>query len=101
MNKNSVFALAAALFMMGAAAPAHALFGDDEARMAILDLRQRMDALQNAQMQLVTQIEQLREQNAQLTGRLEELANDLTRQQQSSRDLFSSLDARLADFSSA
>ena len=101
MNKNSVFALAAALFMMGAAAPAHALFGDDEARMAILDLRQRMDALQNAQMQLVTQIEQLREQNAQLTGRLEELANDLTRQQRSSRDLFSSLDARLAPLSSA
>ena len=45
MNKNSAFALAAAALMLGAAAPAHALFGDDEARMAILDQRQRMDAL--------------------------------------------------------
>ncbi len=89
------------VLLAAAAAPAHALFGDDEARKAILDLRQRVDALQNAQMQLVGQIEQLREQNAVLTGRLEELANDLTRQQQSSRDLFASLDARLAPLTSA
>ncbi len=99
--KRGLLAMGTAAAMLAAAAPAHALFGDDEARKAILELRQRVDALQNAQMQLVGQIEQLREQNARLTGRIEELANDLTRQQQSSRDLFASLDARLAPLASA
>lgn len=98
---QSAFVVCLAATLLGAAAPAHALFGDDEARKAILDLRQRVDALQNAQLQLVGQLEQLREANAQLTGRLEELTNALARQQQSSRDLFSSLDARLAPLSSA
>ena len=64
---QSAFVVCLAATLLGAAAPAHALFGDDEARKAILDLRQRVDALQNAQLQLVGQLEQLREANAQLT----------------------------------
>ena len=91
---------AAAVMLVTAASPSWALFGDDEARKAILDLRDKTQTLQNAQMQLVNQIEALREQNAQLTGRVEKLANDLTLQQRSVRDLFGNLDKRVAVFES-
>lgn len=78
--------------------PSYALFGDDEARKAILDLREKVEATQNGQMQLATQIEQLREQNAMLIGRIETLSNELSMQQRSVRDLFANLDKRVATF---
>lgn len=89
-------ALCMAAVLMTAASPAHALFGDDEARKAILDLRERTETTQNAQMQLATQLDALREQNAKLVGRIEKLTNELAKQQRSTRDLFGNLDKRIA-----
>lgn len=97
MQKTNLAAsLLVAPMLLAASLPAHALFGDDEARKAILDLREKMEAAQNAQLMLQGQIDQLREQNARLTGRLEELSNQLTMEQRSSRDLYADLDKRLA-----
>ena len=88
IKKNWVASLVIAPVMLAASVPAHALFGDDEARKAILDLREKVEAAQNAQLMLQSQIEALREQNARLTGRIEELANQLTLEQRSNRDLY-------------
>ena len=78
MTTKFLMTAAAAVVMVTASSPSWALFGDDEARKAILELREKTQTLQNAQMQLVGQIEALREQNAQLTGRVEKLTNELT-----------------------
>ena len=96
IKKNWVASLVIAPVMLAASVPAHALFGDDEARKAILDLREKVEAAQNAQLMLQSQIEALREQNARLTGRIEELANQLTLEQRSNRDLYADLDKRMS-----
>ena len=96
MTTKFLMTAAAAVVMVSVSSPSWALFGDDEARKAILELREKTQTLQNAQMQLVGQIEALREQNAQLTGRVEKLTNELTLQQRSVRDLFGNLDKRVA-----
>lgn len=77
-------------------------FADDEARQAILDLRKEVRALKDqldvqsrAQMQLVTQLNRLTEQNRVLTGRLEEISNTVNVEQRSSRELYTKLDGRL------
>lgn len=82
------------------ATPSYALFADDDARKAILELREKITVAQNAQLQLAGQIDSLREQNAALTGRIEQLANNLSLQQRSARDLFNNLDKRVAAFES-
>lgn len=96
IRNNLAVGLLVAPVLLAASLPAHALFGDDEARKAILDLREKVEAAQNAQVMLQGQIEQLREQNARLTGRLEELTNQLSLEQRSNRDLYADLDRRLA-----
>ena len=101
IKKNWVASLVIAPVMLAASVPAHALFGDDEARKAILDLREKVEAAQNAQLMLQSQIEALREQNAGLTGRIEELANQLTLEQRSNRDLYADLDKRMAELEPA
>lgn len=101
IKKNWVASLVIAPVMLAASVPAHALFGDDEARKAILDLREKVEAAQNAQLMLQNQIEALREQNARLTGRIEELANQLTLEQRSNRDLYADLDKRMAELEPA
>lgn len=57
-------------------------FADDDARRAILELRESIKTLQtdleanrNAQIQLSTEINNLKELNRRLTGRIEELVN--------------------------
>ena len=97
IKRNLTAAAAIVPLLLAASMPAHALFGDDEARKAILDLREKVEAAQNAQLMLQGQIDQLREQNAAMTGRLEELANQLAMEQRASRDLFGNLDKRLAE----
>ena len=106
--------LGAALF----AAPAHAgLFDDDEARKAILDLRQRIeqgnelqrtrsteqaaklseqiDTLRRSLLELNNQIEQLRGDNARLRGQNEQLARDLSEVQRLQKDMQAGLDDRM------
>ena len=76
---------------------AHAV-ADDDARRAILDLRETVRQIQAAQMQLMTEINALKERNRQLTGRVEELTNSMSVEKRSTRELFSSLDERVGAF---
>ena len=97
-----------------------ALFGDDEARRAILDLRQRLEAAQqtlktqsaeiaksqsdeNAKLrsnllELQNQIEGLKSEQARLRGTLEGLLRDLTDLQLKQKDVLQSVDTRLNKF---
>ncbi|RJG01739.1 tol-pal system protein YbgF [Noviherbaspirillum sedimenti] len=103
-------ALAAACLAAASLAPlpAHALFGDDEARKAIVDLRGKFEAFQKenaAQMDgkanqksvldLANQNEQLRQEVARLRGQLEVLSNELANAQQRQKDFYVDLDNRL------
>ena len=106
----------AAALLVGAA-PAHAgLFDDDEARKAILDLRQRIDQgadrqragqqqltdqidqLRKSLLDLNNQLETLRTDNAKLRGQNEQLARDLSEVQRKQKDLQSGVDDRIRKF---
>ena len=96
-----------------------ALFEDDEARRAILELRQRVDALQlanqrsaddlrksgddNSQqrrslLDLQTQIEALRVEQATLRGQNEQLLRDVGELQRRQKDIAQGVDERLRQF---
>lgn len=109
------WALPAALLLT--AAPAQAIFGDDEARKAILELRarvvelekqnqqraeqiqadqvKRFEAAQRSQLELFNQIEALKQEITKLRGQNELLANELATLQKRNRDLYGDLDTRL------
>ncbi len=65
--------LSIAIVLTGLAASNAWAFADDDARKAILELRQQLAASQEAQMGMISQLEQLRSQNQQLMGDIEEL----------------------------
>jgi tol-pal system protein YbgF len=112
-------ALTLALFAAGGTAHA-ALFGDDEARRAILDLRQKLEQSQLAQKALVeesnqsqaqlnaqlrrslldlqTQIDALKAELAKSLGQQERLARDLTELQLRQKDVLLTVDDRLKRF---
>ncbi|HSO06305.1 MAG TPA: tol-pal system protein YbgF [Pelomicrobium sp.] len=94
--------------LLGAASgPAHALFGDDEARKQIQELKAQNAALEtrikqleeqiNSQglVNLYTQIETLKLDMARLRGQIEELANANDQTGKRQRDLYVDLDNRL------
>lgn len=92
-------AVAAGVFLSAAANAG--LFEDDEARRAILDLRQRVDRqgeeIQNFQRSLLeqqNQFEALRQETARLRGEKEELTQELRRAQ----ELSQGVDDRLKKF---
>jgi tol-pal system protein YbgF len=114
--KRSVLAAAlaaASLFSAGAQA---ALFEDDEARRAILDLRQRVEAqrlataeelrrateenatLRRSLLELQNQIETLRSDLARQRGQDETLARDLADVQRRQRDIAQGVEERLRRF---
>ena len=82
---------ALALALAAASFSAHALFGDDDARRAILDLRQRLDTAITAQNKLVEDNEQMRRSMLDLQTQIETLRNELAQsrgiQEQASREL--------------
>lgn len=104
------FALLLGLALTG---PAQALFGDDEARKAILELRGRVaendkraqDALdtlarkvetaQRSQLELVNQNDLMRQEMAKLRGQIDTLTNEISNLQKRNKDLYTDLDARL------
>lgn len=110
----------AATLALAIALPAHAqLFADDDARKAILQLRgqisslerqvqqkdaelsgrlDRLDVAQRNQLELVNQIEAMRQENARLRGQVETLANEVATLQKRNRDLYADLDARMKKF---
>jgi tol-pal system protein YbgF len=111
-------AATAGLVLAALAGPsAHAgLFDDDEARRAILDLRQRIDQsnqkqsdanarlteqveqLRRSLLDLNNQLEQLRAENAKLRGTDEQLARDLAELQRKQKDIQSGVDDRMRRF---
>ena len=111
----AVFAL-----LLSLARPSQALFGDEEARKAIVDLReqvaqmqkddnakidalsQRIDridkllqAIQSGQLEAGGQFDQLHQDLAKLRGMMEQITNDVATLQKRNRDLYSDLDARI------
>ncbi len=97
-------------------APAHALFEDNDARRAILDLRARVDRLDtditnrlramesrissvqttaSGQLALQQEIELLRGELARLRGQLEEQANELANTRRLQKDQFAKVDSRI------
>lgn len=105
---------------LGAVAPAHAIFSDDEARRAIVDLRARvtqegdqtrarlaelastqtamleqLQALRRSLLELNNEIVALRAEQATLRGANEQLAREVAELQSRSRDLGQTLDDRL------
>ena len=97
-----------------------ALFGDDEARRAILDLRQRLEAtqqtlksqtaeivksqasenaiLRGGLLELQNQIEGLKSEQSRLRGTIENLLRELTEIQLKQKDILQSVDTRLNRF---
>ncbi len=105
--------LVPAVALLGVASQAHAFFSDDEARRAILDLRSRMETTREANdrdikalqeegatsrrglLDLVNQIENLRNEVAQLRGQNEQLARELAELQRRQKDVLVNMDERL------
>ncbi len=91
------------------------LFDDEEARKAILDLRQKMQdsteemrrsaedgaQLRRSLVDLQNQLETVRAELAQLRGQNEQMARDLTELQRRQKDTVQSLDERLRKFEPA
>ena len=113
--------IAMTVALSGAWGTSHAaLFGDDEARRAILELRQRLEQSQTANQALIeqntqaqnqtasqlrgalldlqTQIDKLKAELAQSLGAQERLARDLTELQLRQKDVMANVDDRLRRF---
>jgi len=85
---------------------AHAgLFDDEEARRQINDLsikvNERVDTLSKAQIELLNQIQSLREDNAKLRGQLETLQYELEATKKRQQDFYVDLDGRLRKIETA
>lgn len=92
------------------------IFSDSDARKAILELRERiaamektlqlkdaeltarLDTAQRSQLDMANQNEMMRQEIARLRGQVEALANEVATLQKRSRDLYADLDARLKKF---
>lgn len=71
------------------------IFSDDEARKAILEVRQRLDASVTAQQDQHNQIELLRQEVAKLRGQNEVLSNDLLELKRAQTVGYTSIDERV------
>lgn len=106
MNKlqSSIAAAVLAALSLAPLQAGAALFEDEEARRAILDIRARLNNMQNEinakadktnSLDLNTQNEQLRQEIARLRGQIEILTNELANTQKRQKDFYVDLDARL------
>ena len=92
---SRAFCLSATLICLGGANNAWALFSDDEARKAILDLRK---SLASTQLELQNQIEKLKTENAELRGKVENLEKQGEDISSSQKTYYQDLDNRLGNF---
>jgi len=92
---SRAFCLSAALICLGVSNSAWALFSDDEARKAILDLRK---TLATTQLDLQNQIEKLKADNAELRGKIEDLEKQGEDINSSQKTYYQDLDTRLGNF---
>lgn len=112
---GALAALAAAMWVSAVPVSHAALFEDDEARRAILELRQRVDVLQQggqragdetsqmrrSLLELQTQIETLRSEQASLRGQNEQLLRDVADLQRRQKEIAQGVDERLRQFEPA
>ena len=92
---SRAFCLSAAVLCLGVSNSAWALFSDDEARKAILDLRK---SLATTQLELQGQIEKLKADNADLRGKIESLEKQGEDINSSQKTYYQDLDNRLGNF---
>ena len=92
---SGAFCLGATLICLVAPNNAWALFADDDARKAILDLRK---SLATTQLELQNQIEQLKTDNAELRGKVESLEKQGEDINNSQKTYYQDLDTRLGNF---
>jgi tol-pal system protein YbgF len=92
---SRAFCLSAALICLSASNSAWALFSDDDARKAILDLRK---SLATTQLELQGQIEKLKADNAELRGKIETLEKQGEDINSSQKTYYQDLDNRLGNF---
>jgi len=92
---SRAFCLSTALFCLTAPSSAWALFSDDEARKAILDLRK---SLTTTQLELQGQIDKLKTENADLRGKIENLEKQSEDINSSQKTYYQDLDTRLGNF---
>ncbi|WP_076593732.1 tol-pal system protein YbgF [Herminiimonas arsenitoxidans] len=101
MIKKTLIAALMAAFSCASLSAHAALFGDDEARKAIIDLRGKVDAIQqskaesSAVLNLSNQNEQLKQEISRLNGQIEVLSNEVSNLQQRQKDFYVDLDNRL------
>ena len=92
---SGAFCLTATVICLTASSSAWALFSDDEARKAILDLRK---SLATTQLELQNQIEALKTDNAELRGKIENLEKQGEDISSSQKTYYQDLDTRLGNF---
>jgi tol-pal system protein YbgF len=86
---------AAAAFFCCASTNAWALFNDDDARKAILDLRK---SVATAQLELQSQIDKLKSENAELRGKIENIEKQGEDISKSQKTYYQDLDSRIGNF---
>lgn len=74
---------------------AWALFGDDEARKAILELRDQLKSQQEVQMNLYERIEKLTKEVQNLRGQVDTLNNSLGKEKQNAESIYGDLSSRI------
>jgi tol-pal system protein YbgF len=92
---SRAFCLSATLICLCATNNAWALFSDDEARKAILDLRK---SLATTQLELQGEIDKLKAENAELRGKIESLEKQGEDISTSQKTYYQDLDTRLGNF---
>ncbi|MES2184212.1 MAG: tol-pal system protein YbgF [Pseudomonadota bacterium] len=112
LARTTTAACLAAFALLGASVAHAGLFDDDEARRAILEIRQRIDAnaassvklgednaqLRRSLLTLQEQIENLRGDQATLRGQNEQLLRDVADLQRRQKDMAQGVDDRLKQF---
>lgn len=102
--KSTIAAAFMAAFSLAPLQANAALFEDDEARRAILDIRKRLDSMHTEiagkadktnNIDLNNQNEQLRQEISRLRGQIEILTNELANTQKRQKDFYVDLDNRL------
>ena len=92
---SRAFCLSTAIIFLSISNSAWALFSDDEARKAILELRK---SLATTQLELQGQIDKLKVENTTLRGKIEELEKQGEDINSSQKTYYQDLDTRLGNF---
>ena len=95
MNRIVTAALAGILLTVNTSA--WALFGDDEARKAIIELREQLKSQQEVQMGLYDRLEKLTKEVQNLRGQVDVLNNSLGKERQNTQDIYGALSSRIEE----